>query len=87
LNGIWQQEFIQRPYSFLASEGTDSRGGMTLYNGKFYGTTNKGGTSDGGVIFEWDPETNIYTKKIDMDIDKGYNPIATLVLYGDVFWE
>lgn len=34
-------------------------------NGKLYGTTEQGGASDYGVIYEFDPITNIFTKKYD----------------------
>jgi uncharacterized repeat protein (TIGR03803 family) len=36
-------------------------------NGKLYGTTEQGGTSNGGVIYEFDPVTNAFVKKIDFD--------------------
>src|SRR5688572_15849506 len=35
---------------------------LTEYNGKFYSMTFAGGSNDLGVIFEWDPVSNIYTK-------------------------
>jgi uncharacterized repeat protein (TIGR03803 family) len=38
---------------------------MLASNGKLYGMTLRGGTSDYGVIFEYNPATNIYTKKLD----------------------
>jgi uncharacterized repeat protein (TIGR03803 family) len=49
-------------------------------NGKFYGMTEQGGTSHLGVIFEYNLNTNTYTKKIDFDgTAKGKNPIGTLL--------
>ncbi len=55
-------------------------------NGKFYGMTRNGGISvlsdksGYGVIFEFDPVTNIYTKKIDFDgLNKGRNPESSLI--------
>jgi len=39
---------------------------LQLSNGKFYGTTGQGGTNNMGVIFEYDPVTYTYTKKIDL---------------------
>jgi uncharacterized repeat protein (TIGR03803 family) len=36
-------------------------------NGKLYGTTEQGGASNGGVIYEFDPATNAFVKKIDFD--------------------
>ncbi|MCX8470633.1 MAG: hypothetical protein ORN55_02525, partial [Chitinophagaceae bacterium] len=34
-------------------------------NGKLYGTTDKGGLSDFGTIFEFNPTGNVFTKKLD----------------------
>ncbi len=34
-------------------------------NGKLYGTTLYGGTNDAGVLFEYDPVTSVFTKKMD----------------------
>ena len=49
-------------------------------NGKLYGMTRNGGKYDKGVIFEYDPLTNIYTKKIDFDgTSKGSEPYGSLI--------
>jgi uncharacterized repeat protein (TIGR03803 family) len=43
-------------------------GGLVLAaSGKLYGVTVYGGAFDAGVIFEYDPATNVYTKKFDFD--------------------
>ncbi len=47
-------------------------------NGKIYGTTERGGIYGGGVLFEWDPVNNEYTKKFDFDIN-GYYPDGSLI--------
>jgi uncharacterized repeat protein (TIGR03803 family) len=50
----------------LSNDGIIGRGnisGMTLYSGKFYGSMQFINNSE-GCIFEYDPTTNIYTKKI-----------------------
>jgi uncharacterized repeat protein (TIGR03803 family) len=47
-------------------------------NGKIYGMTSQGGTKNYGTIFEWDPLTNIFSKKIDFDDLKGKSPDGTL---------
>lgn len=39
---------------------------LTLKDDKFYGSTSRGGANDSGVLFEWDPATNVYAKKIDL---------------------
>ena len=58
------------------------KGGLLLYNSKFYGLTENGGTG-GGVIFEWDPATNIFTKKFDFNGSTGTYPQNSLRLYNN----
>jgi len=65
----------------------DHGGGMIVYNNKFYGVTTKGGATDDGVIFEYDPATNIYTKRYDFKATTGHAPFGLLTehdgkLYG-----
>jgi uncharacterized repeat protein (TIGR03803 family) len=49
-------------------------------NGKLYGMTTYGGTSSLGVLFEFDPSTSVYTKKIDFTgTANGSNPRGSLV--------
>ncbi len=57
-------------------------GGMMVYNNKFYGITTKGGATDDGVIFEYDPATNIYTKRYDFKATTGRAPYGLLTEYG-----
>ncbi len=45
-------------------------------NGKLYGVTNAGGTSGGGVLYEYDPSGNVLTKKHDFDYVAGSYPYA-----------
>jgi len=62
---------------------------LALYNGKLYGTTYQGGTGSYGTIFEYDPVTNIYTKKFDFGANitlYGYNPKGSLLLYNGKFY-
>jgi uncharacterized repeat protein (TIGR03803 family) len=62
---------------------------LVSYNGKFYGTTYSGGTGDFGTIFEYDPATNIYTKKIDFGPNYNLNgggPRGSLLLYNGKFY-
>lgn len=59
---------------------------LVEYNGKFYSMTNQGGFLSGsGVIFEWDPATNTYTKKVDFFND-GTAPNGSLALYNGKFY-
>jgi len=55
-----------KKYEFNGIDGMHkSYNSLTLINNKFYGTTSSGGANGNGVIFEWDPVSNVYTKKID----------------------
>jgi uncharacterized repeat protein (TIGR03803 family) len=62
------------------------------FNGKLYGMTKNGGDFDKGLIFEWDPATNAYTKKISFDGSNGKNPYGSLMqakngkLYGMTYF-
>lgn len=56
-------------------------------NSKLYGICKQGGSSNQGTIFEFDPSTNTFTKKIDMLAANGYSAFGSLVeasskLYG-----
>lgn len=62
---------------------------MASYNGKLYGTTYAGGTYNYGTIFEYDPVTNIYTKKFDFGPNvsvSGGGPKGSLLLYNNKFY-
>jgi len=49
-------------------------------NGKIYGVTSSGGANDHGVLFEFDPTTDEFTKKIDfLSTTTGSNPIGDLM--------
>lgn len=55
---------------------------MQATNGMLYGTTKYGGLTNDGVLFQFNPLTNTYTKKIDYGngiYENGYNPIGTLM--------
>jgi uncharacterized repeat protein (TIGR03803 family) len=60
---------------------------MAPYNGKLYGTTYRGGLFNYGTIFEYDPTTNIYTKKVDFNLgNNGYYPKGSLLLFNNKFY-
>ncbi len=66
------------------AEGGNPIGKLLLAsNGKFYGTTNGGGDSLGfGVLFEFDPVTNVFSKKINFDgPTTGGNNYSSLIEY------
>jgi uncharacterized repeat protein (TIGR03803 family) len=49
-------------------------------NEKLYGTTGYGGIYDKGILFEWDPVTNTFTKILDFNgIEYGSHPAGTLI--------
>lgn len=48
-------------------------------NNKLYGTASRGGTSDLGTLFEYDPANNVFTKKIDFSLPDGKYPIGGLM--------
>ncbi len=60
--------------------------GLTAFNGKLYGMTLGGGLNSLGVIYEWDPSTNVYTKKIDFDDLNGSEGLRKLSLYNGKFY-
>lgn len=70
--------------------GHSPQAGLTkASNGKFYGCQDLGGANNLGTIFEFDPATNIYTKKIDCTNtvgDIGSSPRGTLVEYNGLLY-
>ncbi len=57
---------------------------MRSVNGKLYGTCEYCGTNGGGILFQYDPATNIYIKKIDFGITSiGHFPTGTLIEASD----
>ena len=68
-----------------AQEGLSSGGELLQApNGKLYGMTSMGGSEDEGVLYEWDPFTDTYTKKLDFNgIEKGSFPGGSLVISDD----
>ncbi len=66
---------------FDGTNGKESRGSLTAApNGKLYGMTRDGGVGGVGVLFEYDPATNVQTVKINFNSTSGYAPISTLTL-------
>ncbi len=60
------------PYGSLIASGT-----------KFYGMTYTSGPNNLGTLFEYDPSTGIFTKKIDFNgTSNGSNPTGSLILSG-----
>ncbi|HSH65070.1 MAG TPA: choice-of-anchor tandem repeat GloVer-containing protein, partial [Bacteroidia bacterium] len=59
---------------------------MLANNGLLYGTTEYGGTADEGIIFEYDPQTSVCTKKHEFNNEKDQNgqyPLGELMQASD----
>ncbi|MBL4648819.1 MAG: T9SS type A sorting domain-containing protein, partial [Aureispira sp.] len=69
-------------FDFSTIDGITPKGSLLqLANGKIYGMTVLGGVNNNGVLFEYDPATNVYTKKVDFDnVVTGNYPLGNLVL-------
>ncbi|RYE17763.1 MAG: T9SS type A sorting domain-containing protein, partial [Sphingobacteriales bacterium] len=65
--------------SFVAATGAGSYGGLTLYNGKYYGTNTTGGADSRGAYFEWDPASNIISNRKYATAATGEQPASTPV--------
>lgn len=56
---------------------------LVEYNNKLYGLTTYGGTHNKGVLFEYDPATNVYSKKFEFNGPNGRNPNGGMLLYNN----
>ncbi|MEI6849452.1 MAG: choice-of-anchor tandem repeat GloVer-containing protein, partial [archaeon] len=96
LGVIFQYDFATNTYTKKIDLSTangnntyESLGSLTLgTDGKLYGMTTDGGASTCGgskcgALFQYDPATNIYTKKVDFDFTKGRTPMGSLTLGSD----
>lgn len=58
---------------------------LTFLNGKLYGMTRFGGSFGEGVLFEYDPLTNTYTKRYDFGgVEGGRGPFGSLAAYNGI---
>ncbi|RYY66862.1 MAG: hypothetical protein EOO13_15265, partial [Chitinophagaceae bacterium] len=63
-----------------------TQGGFTLFNNKFYLVTRRGGSANSGTLLEYDPATNLLTKRHDFVPASGTQPYAQLtVLNGKLY--
>ncbi len=64
-----------------ATNGSNPNGSLLqASNGKLYGMTSGGGANGGGTLFEYDPITATYTKKLDFDLEtNGFSPNGSLL--------
>lgn len=72
-------------FDFSSSSGASPSGSLLLANdGNFYGTTIAGGLYNKGVLYQFNPNTNVFIKKIDLSTTiSGFNPAGTLVQASD----
>jgi uncharacterized repeat protein (TIGR03803 family) len=68
-------------YNFTGSPGSSPQHTKLLQasNGKLYGMTSTGGMNNLGVLFEYDPSTNTYVRKVDFSTTLGSNPKGALI--------
>jgi uncharacterized repeat protein (TIGR03803 family) len=73
---------LVKKYDFSATNGQNPIGTlMQAPNGKLYGMTTVGGTSNLGVLFEFDLQTNTYTKRVDFNGANGSYPQYTALVF------
>ena len=72
-------------YDFFKNTGWNPNGSfLKANNGKLYGITSKGGVNDYGILFEYDPSTKLYIKKIDFyNSIIGRHSVAPLIQTSD----
>ncbi|HZY77895.1 MAG TPA: choice-of-anchor tandem repeat GloVer-containing protein [Cyclobacteriaceae bacterium] len=67
------------------NDGTFPQSLVVAHNGKIYGVAGGGGTNSLGAIFEFDPYTETYTRKISFSNDLGYN-VQSIVAEGSMIY-
>ncbi len=77
---------VKYEFSSGFRQGDTPYGSLVIANDKFYGMTSKGASDAGsGVIFEWDPATNTYLKRMDLG-DNSENAYGNLLLKDGKFY-
>jgi len=78
---------LAKKYDFDSAFGANPVGRLTPYNnGKLYAMTMNGGSSNNGIIYEWNPVTNVVAKKYDFNNLNGIHPMGHLSLYNNRFY-
>ncbi|MFT3683267.1 MAG: T9SS type A sorting domain-containing protein [Ferruginibacter sp.] len=93
---------VTKKIDFNGTNGQRPTGYLALYNNKFYGMTYEGGIYQlpppndllfhAGVIFEWNPVNNAFSKKKDLaspataTTSQISGPMASLALRDGIFW-
>jgi len=60
-------------------KGNEPAGTLLLHDGKLYGLANRGGASDKGTLFSFDPESDEFEKLVDFYDGNGAYPMGSLV--------
>lgn len=77
----YQTNIFQKILDFSGLNGEFPNGPLISgNNGKLYGTTTQGGRTGYGILFEYNMNSNSFTKKIDMGSTMGQEFIGPLVL-------
>jgi uncharacterized repeat protein (TIGR03803 family) len=67
-----------------ATNGAQPAGSlMQASDGKLYGMNQNGGANNVGVLFQYDPATSTYTKKLDFGTTNGVSPLGSLMEAND----
>lgn len=69
----------------LPNDGRQPWGSLiSALDGKLYGMTEIGGVNNSGILFQYDPISNVYSKKIDFDgVNFGSSPKGSLMQASD----
>lgn len=74
-------------YSFNGTDGRNPEGSLLkASNGKLYGMACTGGTSNFGVIFEYDMLTDTYVIKFNFNGSMGAHPYGSLIEIDNKLW-
>ncbi|MBL0342563.1 MAG: hypothetical protein IPP71_17685 [Bacteroidetes bacterium] len=72
---------VDKVYKFKGVEGAKpQQTNFISTGGKLYGMASEGGAYNYGVIFEYNPITNVYAKKFDFNESVGATPSESLML-------
>ncbi|MNK76596.1 hypothetical protein D3C87_961700 [compost metagenome] len=75
---------FNKKFDFDKNNGSQSNSPfIEISNGKLFGSTTMGGKNNFGVLFEYDPLENVYTKKFDFDKQNGNSPFGNVIFTSD----
>lgn len=86
---LYQFDIITNTYTkkfdFVPATGSFPSGSLIQHtDGNLYGMTNHGGANSLGTLFQYNPITDVYTKKIDFSgVTNGSNPLGELMQASD----